>query len=67
MAALGDALVSAQGALSTDITTAGKQYRGVSFATGRLQKLGMILKIKMSEIGVIKMSTQKVVHLNLFK
>ena len=44
MAALGDALVSAQGALSTDITTAGKQYRGVSFATGRLQKLIIILE-----------------------
>ena len=37
VAALGDALVSAQGALSTDITTAGKQYRGVSFATGMLK------------------------------
>ena len=34
VAALGDALVSAQGALSTGITSAGKQYRGVSFATG---------------------------------
>ena len=44
MAALGDALVSAQGALSTDITTAGKQYRGVSFATGKLQKIGHDLR-----------------------
>ena len=34
VAALGDALVSAQGALSTGITTSGKKYRGVSFATG---------------------------------
>lgn len=33
--AMGDALVSAQGALSTDITSATHQYHGVSFATGK--------------------------------
>ena len=36
VAALGDALVSAQGALSSAITSAGIQYRGVSFATGTI-------------------------------
>ena len=32
--AMGDALVSAQGALSSDITSATHPYQGVSFATG---------------------------------
>lgn len=36
VAALGDSLVSAQGALSTGISNAGENYRGVSFATGKL-------------------------------
>ena len=34
IAALGDGLISGQGALSTGITTASKAFRGVSFATG---------------------------------
>ena len=36
IAALGDSLVSGQGALSVGITTSAEQYRGVSFATGEL-------------------------------
>ena len=34
VAAMGDALISGQGALSSGITTATEEYRGVSFATG---------------------------------
>ena len=36
IAALGDGLISGQGALSTGITTASKAFRGVSFATGNV-------------------------------